>query len=77
MGDIPTNLPPGTKLDKYFSSLTEEIDLETAGLYRGGLRVKLVNNPVTGEFYIDSGSIYNSYELFMGEQLILEVLTLV
>jgi len=76
IGSIPVDTPPGTKLDKYFS-LTEEIDLETAGLYRGGLRVKLVNNPVTGEFYIDSGSIYNSHALFAGEELILEVLTLV
>ena len=74
--DAPSDIPPGTSLNTYFG-IVDPLELPPTALYNNGLRMTLTDNPSTGEYYIIGGSIYNSFEVFSGYRLVLEVLTIV
>ena len=74
--DAPTDIAPGTSLNTYFG-IVDPLELSPTALFSNGLRMTLTDNPSTGEYYIIGGNIYNSFEIFSGYRLVLEVLTVV
>ena len=70
------DISPGTDLTSIFG-IVDALDLAPTAVYDSGLRMSLTDSPTTGEYYIDSGNIYNTFEIFSGSRITLEVLTVV
>lgn len=66
----------GTSLND-FLGVSGKVAQARCAVYEDGLRQKLTNSPSTGEFYIQSGELFNTFELGAGRRIILEALTLV
>lgn len=69
-------IPAGTSLNT-FLGITEDLKLAKSAVYESGLRQKLTDSAITGEYYIDCGSVFNTFEIASDMRVALEVLTLI
>ena len=75
--DATSDIPPNTPLSALFGYTGDPLMVQTAAIYQNGLRKVLTASPLTGEYYIVGGDIYNASELPSGTRLYLEVLTII
>ena len=75
--DAPSDIAPNTALSSLFGYSGDPLMVQTAAIYQNGLRKILTASPLTGEYYIVGGDIYNASELPSGTRLYLEVLTII
>ena len=75
--DAPSDIAPSTALTSLFGYSGDPLMVQTAAIYQNGLRKLLTASPLTGEFYIIGGDIYNTAEIPSGTRLYLEVLTII
>ena len=73
----PADLPPDTALINLFGYAGDPLMVQTAAIYQNGLRQILALSPLSGDFYIIGGDIYNVREIEAGARLYLEVLTVI
>ena len=71
-----SEIAAGTSLNA-FLALSSDAVLNTSAIYENGVRQKLTDSSTTGEYYIDSGHLYNTFAIPDGTRLVFEVLTLV
>ena len=72
----PGDISPGTDLTSNFG-IVDALEIAPTAVYDSGLRMNLTDSPTTGEYYIDNGNIYNTFEIYSGSRITLEVLTVV
>jgi len=60
-----------------FLGVSGNVSRPRSAVYLDGMRQNLTNSPVTGEFYIQSGKLFCSFDIPPGSRVILEALTLV
>ena len=73
----PANMSPDTALSSLFGYTGDPLMVQTAAIYQNGLRQVVTASPLTGDFYIIGGDIYNVREIEAGARLYLEVLTII
>ena len=71
-----SEIAAGTSLNA-FLALSSDAVLNTSAIYENGVRQKLTDSATTGEYYIDSGHLYNTFAIPDDTRLVFEVLTLV
>ena len=75
--DLPSDIPAGTALSSLFNYTGDPLMVQTAAIYQNGLRQILSASPLTGDFYIVGGDVYNARDIEAGARLYLEVLTII
>ena len=70
-------MSPDTALSSLFGYTGDPLMVQTAAIYQNGLRQVVTASPLTGDFYIIGGDIYNVREIEAGARLYLEVLTII
>ena len=66
----------GTSLND-FLGVSGNVSQARSAVYEDGLRQKLTNSPTTGDYYIQEGELFCTFDIGSGSIIILEALTLV
>jgi len=74
--DAVALISAGTSLNG-FLGVSGNVSQARSAVYQDGMRQKLTNSPTTGEFYIQSGELFCSFDINPGQRVLLEALTLV
>jgi hypothetical protein len=75
--EVPSDLPPSTALSSLLGYDGDPLMVQTAAIYENGVRQILTASPLTGDYYVADGDVFNTYTVPEGTRLYLEVLTVI
>jgi len=75
--EVPSDLSPSTALSSLLGYDGDPLMVQTAAIYENGVRQILTASPLTGDYYVAGGDVFNTYTVPEGTRLYLEVLTVI